>query len=575
MCCIHVLCPCYVCVCVRACYVCAFMHRWEACVLFLMYLGYVMLMANNERLYAAYKRRFGKSGETEGTKAQNALECGAGNAVRLAEFQAGVLHFMLAHADPEKTRACVALIESALRSELRSWVLLMWFVWSAAISKAKARFRRTSELVMANLRKAKLLGLAKGGIDEKRAMVTAALAAATKAQNASHKAAGKYKVCPETLPATAADAAPQELPPVIGDVPAQLLAPITSAAQPLASPPRLSACKVVPAEAALPGALTAAASKINSEADVAVSNNHDSEGSDSDGTPDKRTRGSNARPASMDDDLSDAGSVAWCEAGAGAGAGAGASASANADAAGGVGVKPSARRTSEGSTDSTQRLKAAKDQGDRARAVADSGLRQMPMSSSNASNRSLNGRRFSGALQLMRQELDPSMASGRIARPLLSASVDGGSKPKIATDFTATADDAEAKEGTTPAAAGGDDKTAPKNDGDGKDEEETALENDTDDLLLWPSTFCGRLWFVLTLPLVLAMRYTIPDVRNDRFKNWYILAFIMCITWIAVFSYLMVSWFVCCTLWCVCVRVCVCMCVCVCVCVCVCECVCV
>ena len=38
------------------------------------------------------------------------------------------------------------------------------------------------------------------------------------------------------------------------------------------------------------------------------------------------------------------------------------------------------------------------------------------------------------------------------------------------------------------------------------------------------------------------MYFTIPDVRKERWENWYPVTFLTSILWIGVFSYLMVWW---------------------------------
>lgn len=52
---------------------------------------------------------------------------------------------------------------------------------------------------------------------------------------------------------------------------------------------------------------------------------------------------------------------------------------------------------------------------------------------------------------------------------------------------------------------------------------------------------CGDLaWYVFTLPLILAMGLTVPDVRRKGFECLYVPSFILSIVWIALFSLLMV-----------------------------------
>ncbi|XP_012542250.1 sodium/potassium/calcium exchanger 3 [Monomorium pharaonis] len=59
---------------------------------------------------------------------------------------------------------------------------------------------------------------------------------------------------------------------------------------------------------------------------------------------------------------------------------------------------------------------------------------------------------------------------------------------------------------------------------------------------VWPTGGkLAKIWFCFVWPLKLILFITIPDSRYKRWKNWYLLTFIMCVIWIAVSSYL-TSW---------------------------------
>ena len=62
--------------------------------------------------------------------------------------------------------------------------------------------------------------------------------------------------------------------------------------------------------------------------------------------------------------------------------------------------------------------------------------------------------------------------------------------------------------------------------------------------LSWPSgESCGaKLNFVVSFPLVAAMKCTIPDVRREGNAKYCYFSFLMSISWIGVFSYPMVRW---------------------------------
>ncbi|EFN77187.1 sodium/potassium/calcium exchanger 4 [Harpegnathos saltator] len=59
---------------------------------------------------------------------------------------------------------------------------------------------------------------------------------------------------------------------------------------------------------------------------------------------------------------------------------------------------------------------------------------------------------------------------------------------------------------------------------------------------IWPSgDRLAKIWFWFIWPLRLILFVTVPDSRYKRWKNWYPVTFVMCVTWIAITSYL-VSW---------------------------------
>ncbi|XP_014489037.1 PREDICTED: sodium/potassium/calcium exchanger 3-like [Dinoponera quadriceps] len=72
---------------------------------------------------------------------------------------------------------------------------------------------------------------------------------------------------------------------------------------------------------------------------------------------------------------------------------------------------------------------------------------------------------------------------------------------------------------------------------------ETAEEYvEPDTPFVWPSGgTLAKIWFSFVWPLKLILFVTVPDSRYKRWKNWYVVTFIMCVLWIAVTSYL-VSW---------------------------------
>ncbi|KAH0954377.1 hypothetical protein HN011_007760 [Eciton burchellii] len=57
----------------------------------------------------------------------------------------------------------------------------------------------------------------------------------------------------------------------------------------------------------------------------------------------------------------------------------------------------------------------------------------------------------------------------------------------------------------------------------------------------WPDSTYEKLWWIVTWPINLILLITIPDCRRHKLKSWYILTFIMCVTWIAITSYI-IGW---------------------------------
>ncbi len=76
------------------------------------------------------------------------------------------------------------------------------------------------------------------------------------------------------------------------------------------------------------------------------------------------------------------------------------------------------------------------------------------------------------------------------------------------------------------ASGGGDD--------DGEGEEPNSL--------AFPDTAGARIMYVLTFPIMICLVMTVPDVRNEKRKNLFVISFVMSIIWIGVFSFLMVWW---------------------------------
>uniref|UniRef100_A0ACB8ERS6 Uncharacterized protein n=2 Tax=Sphaerodactylus townsendi TaxID=933632 RepID=A0ACB8ERS6_9SAUR len=60
--------------------------------------------------------------------------------------------------------------------------------------------------------------------------------------------------------------------------------------------------------------------------------------------------------------------------------------------------------------------------------------------------------------------------------------------------------------------------------------------------LAWPDTRRKQLTYLVILPIVLPLWITLPDVRNPKSRRLFPFTFFGSISWIAIFSYLMVWW---------------------------------
>ncbi|KAK9524669.1 hypothetical protein VZT92_017040 [Zoarces viviparus] len=86
--------------------------------------------------------------------------------------------------------------------------------------------------------------------------------------------------------------------------------------------------------------------------------------------------------------------------------------------------------------------------------------------------------------------------------------------------------------------------TPPMN-GTAGQEGETAEDEEEDDQplsLSWPESNRKRLTYLVIIPIVLPLWITLPDVRKATSKRFFPVTFLGAISWIAIFSYLMVWW---------------------------------
>ncbi|KAM6937770.1 sodium/potassium/calcium exchanger 1 [Xenentodon cancila] len=75
-----------------------------------------------------------------------------------------------------------------------------------------------------------------------------------------------------------------------------------------------------------------------------------------------------------------------------------------------------------------------------------------------------------------------------------------------------------------------------------EDEEDDEEKGDEPLSLYWPDTLRKQATYLFLLPIVFPLWLTVPDVRNQKFRKFFVLTFLGSIIWIAIFSYLMVWW---------------------------------
>ncbi|XP_075327104.1 sodium/potassium/calcium exchanger 1-like [Odontesthes bonariensis] len=75
-----------------------------------------------------------------------------------------------------------------------------------------------------------------------------------------------------------------------------------------------------------------------------------------------------------------------------------------------------------------------------------------------------------------------------------------------------------------------------------EDEEEEEEKEDEPLTLEWPDTRRKQATYLFLLPIIFPLWLTVPDVRNQKSRKFFVVTFLGSIMWIAIFSYLMVWW---------------------------------
>ncbi|XP_061531923.1 sodium/potassium/calcium exchanger 1 isoform X3 [Phycodurus eques] len=82
-----------------------------------------------------------------------------------------------------------------------------------------------------------------------------------------------------------------------------------------------------------------------------------------------------------------------------------------------------------------------------------------------------------------------------------------------------------------------------EDDSDDDSSEDEDKENEEEPLsLAWPDTRRKRVTYLILLPIVFPLWLTVPDVRKQNSRKFFVVTFLGSILWIAIFSYLMMWW---------------------------------
>eukprot|EP00794_Sanderia_malayensis_P010140 gene10140-11175_t len=74
------------------------------------------------------------------------------------------------------------------------------------------------------------------------------------------------------------------------------------------------------------------------------------------------------------------------------------------------------------------------------------------------------------------------------------------------------------------------------------EKENSICEDDEPLTLTFPDSILARIWYIIKLPIILALMCTLPDVRRPKLRKLFVWTFLGSIIWIGGFSYFMV-WF--------------------------------
>ncbi|XP_031704063.1 sodium/potassium/calcium exchanger 1-like isoform X3 [Anarrhichthys ocellatus] len=162
----------------------------------------------------------------------------------------------------------------------------------------------------------------------------------------------------------------------------------------------------------------------------------------------------------------------------------------------------------------------------------------------------------SSIFQLMIHTLDPlgeddepqptEPAGGAAGAPGSAAAEPSTSQPqKTEEKSVKAADQPKAAAGGSAGSegSGGDESGGESGESGGDDDGGNEEEDESEPLSLeWPETRRKQATYLFLLPIVFPLWLTLPDVRRPESRQYFALSFIGSITWIGIFSYMMVWW---------------------------------
>ncbi|OWF56023.1 hypothetical protein KP79_PYT16868 [Mizuhopecten yessoensis] len=76
--------------------------------------------------------------------------------------------------------------------------------------------------------------------------------------------------------------------------------------------------------------------------------------------------------------------------------------------------------------------------------------------------------------------------------------------------------------------------------GEGHTVKMASYDKEPESVFAWPDACWKKALFIIAIPLKVVLFISIPDCRQPRWQRWFVVTFVMCLTWLTIFSYIMV-----------------------------------